>query len=60
MKTPAQVRKEFEDKGLSVTQWAMSHGIPPSVVNDLLRGQTKGKRGMAHKAAVALGMKRAA
>jgi gp16 family phage-associated protein len=59
MKTAAQVRRELADAGISITEWAMKRGIPPSVVVDLLAGKTKAKRGMAHKAAVALGMKRA-
>lgn len=60
MTNKAQVKKQLEERGLSLTEWAMSHNIPPQVVTDLLNGKTKGKRGMSRKAMQLLGLKRAA
>jgi gp16 family phage-associated protein len=52
-----EAREWFEVTGLTVTQWAHDHGFPPSVVYALLSGRTRGRRGHAHRAAVALGLK---
>lgn len=60
MSNKAQVKKRLEAEGVSLTEWAMGHGIPPQVVTDLLNGKTKGKRGMSRKAMNLLGLKRAA
>lgn len=56
-KTPAQVRAEFRDAGVSVAEWARTHGFNRMTVVDLLRGHRQGLRGEAHRAAVALGLK---
>jgi gp16 family phage-associated protein len=58
MKSIEQVRKEFADSGMSVTRWAISHGLSPQAVFDILRGKRLGKRGDGHKAAVLLGIKK--
>lgn len=58
--TKTYIKNFLAEKGLTLTEWAMSQGIPPQAVTDLMNGRTKATRGMAHKAAVALGMKRAA
>jgi len=47
----------FQDSGETVAEWALSNGFPPAVVYSLLAGRTKGRRGQAHRAAVALGLK---
>lgn len=57
VKTAAQVRREFEENGVAISEWARLHGFNRNVVCDLLRGRTKAKRGKAHQAAVALGLK---
>lgn len=57
LKTPEQVRTDFERRGVNVTQWAREHGVTRQAVFDAMKGKTKGKRGNAHKAAVLLGIK---
>jgi gp16 family phage-associated protein len=57
LKTVEEVRAEFDRCGLSVSSWAAKHGIPRHIVNGVLRGRLKGKRGHAHNAAVLLGIK---
>lgn len=56
-KTPEEVRREFREAGISVAQWARTHGFDRMTVVDLLRGNRKGNYGEAHRAAVALGLK---
>jgi len=56
-RTRKQVRYWFEVSGVSVSDWARDQGLPVSVVYALLAGRTRGRRGKAHRAAVALGMK---
>ncbi|WP_324603359.1 DNA-binding protein [Trinickia symbiotica] len=57
LKTLEQVRADFDRHGISVSAWAATHGIPRHVVNGLLSGRLKGRRGQAHNAAVLLGVK---
>lgn len=57
IKTPEQIKAEFERKGLSLSAWARQHGLRPAVVFDLLSGRQVGRYGQAHKAAVLLGLK---
>lgn len=57
LRTPEQVRADFERRGVNVTQWAREHGLTRQAVFAVLNGKTKGKRGDAHKAAVLLGIK---
>lgn len=57
LRTPAQARKWLEANGINVSEWCRVRGISRYAVADLLRGKSKGYRGDAHKAAVALGMK---
>lgn len=52
-----RLRRWFEAQGVSVSGWARSEGLPVSVVYALLSGRTRGLRGKAHRAAVALGLK---
>lgn len=56
-KTPNQVKKDFEQKGQAVSDWATKHGYSPQDVYKVLNGQVKGKRGKAHDIAVKLGIK---
>lgn len=60
MTIKAQVKQFLKERDVSVTEWAMSQGIPPQVVTDLMNGRTKGKHGMAKKARTLLGIKRPA
>lgn len=57
LRTPEQVRTDFERHGINVSQWAREHGLSRQSVFAALNGKTKGKRGDAHKAAVLLGIK---
>ncbi|CAE6871886.1 hypothetical protein R69746_08489 [Paraburkholderia aspalathi] len=57
LKTLKEVRAEFDRCGISVSGWAVKHGIPRNIVNGVLQGRLKGKRGHAHNAAVLLGLK---
>ena len=54
----ADVRQRFEDAGVSVSEWASANGLSPAVVYALLSGRVRGRRGEAHRAAVALGLKK--
>lgn len=56
-KTPDEVRREFREAGVSVAEWARTHGFNRMTVVDLLRGTCKGNFGESHRAAVALGLK---
>lgn len=53
----AEVKDWFDYHGLAVTQWATRHGFEPAHVYALLAGRTRGKRGSAHRIAVALRIK---
>lgn len=57
LKTPEQVRLEFEEAGISLSEWARANGFHRMTVVDVLRGHRQGKRGEAHRVAVALGLK---
>jgi gp16 family phage-associated protein len=57
LKTLEEARAEFDRCGVSVSSWAVKHGIPRSIASGVLRGRLKGKRGHAHNAAVLLGLK---
>lgn len=56
-RTVQEAREWFELSGQTVTQWSRDHGFRPEVVYSLLAGRTRGRRGDAHRAAVALGLK---
>ena len=52
------VRQRFDAAGVSVSDWACAQGLNPAVVYGLLSGRVRGRRGQAHRAAVALGLKK--
>lgn len=56
-KTPDQVKAEFREAGVTFADWCRAHGFKEQTVKDLLRGLSKGHRGEAHRAAIALGLK---
>ncbi|CAM4093429.1 DNA-binding protein [Acinetobacter pragensis] len=58
IKTPDQVRQEFFNKGIPISDWATKNGFAPQEVYKVLNGQAKGNFGRAHKIAVALGLKK--
>ncbi|MFN3987606.1 MAG: hypothetical protein ACK4KV_19115 [Rhodocyclaceae bacterium] len=55
--TPASARAWIRAHGLCQTEIARTIGVNRLIVVDLLRGQLKGHRGDAHRAAIALGLK---
>ena len=57
LRTPEELRRDFETRGMSVATWARRHGYSPFGVYDVLLGRTKGLRGESHNIAVALGIK---
>lgn len=56
-RTPEEAVTWFRRTGTSVTEWAAEHGFEPSVIYALLNRRTRGHRGKAHRAAIALGLK---
>jgi len=53
----AEVRAEFDRKGLSYKAWAEEHGFGADEVYAMLNGRSRGRRGRSHNLAVALGLK---
>lgn len=51
------LRHAFEHAGISVSEWADSHGFRRENVYAVLSGRTRGRRGEAHRIALALGLK---
>lgn len=58
--TPSDLRKTLDKRGLTLASYAEERGVAYHLAVQLLNGQTKGKRGKSHDAAVALGLKEAA
>ncbi|MDE2342243.1 MAG: DNA-binding protein [Betaproteobacteria bacterium] len=59
VRTAADVREDFFARGETVTGWALRHGFERHAVYAVLSGRTVGRRGAAHRIAVALGIKAA-
>lgn len=57
LKTPQEVREEFNRAGKPINSWAEDNGFKPSLVYEVLSGRKKCIRGKSHKIAVLLGMK---
>ncbi|MFE8103585.1 DNA-binding protein [Brenneria goodwinii] len=55
--TPEQVKNRFQQRGMTVTQWAQENGYSREAVYRVLNGITKAKYGQAHEIAVKLGLK---
>lgn len=53
-----EAREWFDAAGVSIHDWAVENGFEPSLVYSILSGRLHGHRGQAHRAAVALGIKR--
>jgi len=58
--TPESAHAALRAAGICISYWAHDLGLTRMAVVDALRGRNKGHRGMAHRAAVALGLKPAA
>lgn len=56
-KTHEEVRQAFDEVGLSLREWATAHGLNYEIAKAVLQGKLAGRRGEAHKVAVALGLK---
>ncbi len=59
VRTAADVREDFFARGETVTGWASRNGFERHAVYAVLSGRTVGRRGAAHRIAVALGIKAA-
>lgn len=57
--TADQIKKQFRQRGETITGWAERHGYKRTAVYRVLNGQEKGFYGQAHEIAVKLGMKQA-
>ena len=55
--TSDQVKQQFRQRGVTLTQWAAKHGYDRKAVYRVLNGADKGRYGQAHEIAVALGLK---
>lgn len=55
--TREEVIRSFEAEGIAISDWALANGFKPRTVYAVLRGELKGKRGLGHTIAIALGLK---
>jgi gp16 family phage-associated protein len=55
--TGTKVKALFEKAGVPVSTWAEANGYDRRTVYMVINGQFKGKRGISHEIACALGMK---
>ncbi len=53
-----KVRQDFENNGKAIAEWAREKGFKPRLVYAVISGQLKGKRGISHRIAVELGLKK--
>lgn len=58
-RTTEEARQWFTNHGVCVAEWCRELGFDRYTVVDLLRNRRKGRRGEAHRAAIALGLKAA-
>ncbi|WP_165667425.1 DNA-binding protein [Metapseudomonas otitidis] len=56
-RTPAQAKAWLDALGMSVKEFAEKHGLDQATTYQVLAGRKKGRRGEAHKVAIALGIK---
>ena len=56
-RTVEEVRREFEERGIPISEWARLMGYSPAIVHQVLAGRLKCVRGQAHEVAVTLGLK---
>ena len=60
LRTVYEARAWLDRHSVSVSEWARAHDFHPTVVFSVLSGRTRGRRGQAHRVAVALQIKEAA
>lgn len=58
LRTPAQAIQWMDELGLSKAELARRFSVTPSLVDAILRGRKKCRRGASHNIAVFLGLKR--
>lgn len=52
------IKQRFEEEGKAVSEWAREHGFKPRTVYAVIAGKMKCKRGVSHRIAVELGIKK--
>lgn len=57
LKTADEVRAEFDRAGRTLADFARERGLDYHTAHQVLSGAKKGRRGEAHRCAVALGLK---
>lgn len=55
--TLEQVKNDFANRGETFSGWAKAHNYKYATVLAVINGTNKGRRGEAHKVAMALGLK---
>ncbi len=58
--TPEEAKRQLQEKGVTLRQFAESHQFSYRTVSEVVRGVNKGLYGEGHKVAVAFGLKKAA
>jgi gp16 family phage-associated protein len=57
LRTPEQAAQWMDEQGLSKAEVGRRFGVSPSLVDAILRGQKRCRRGASHNVAVYLGLK---
>jgi gp16 family phage-associated protein len=52
------IKEKFEEEGQAIAEWARQHGYKPRTVYAVIAGKVKCKRGVSHRIAVELGIKK--
>jgi gp16 family phage-associated protein len=60
IKSPQQVKSDFEHFGKSIAEWCRENGVAPAAAYRVLRDPQSARRGECHRAAVLLGLKHGA
>ncbi|WP_082173163.1 DNA-binding protein [Methylobacterium platani] len=54
----SEIKARFEAEGISIKEWSQNNGFNPRTVYAVIWGDIKAKRGIGHRIAVALGIKK--
>lgn len=57
MRSPEEAMRWFQDRGVTISEWALKRQFNPGLVYQVLGGQRKALRGKSFQIAVALRMK---
>jgi len=57
MKTIAQVKEGFRQRGETIPEWSKKHGFKVNAVRNVIYGKAKGNWGASHDIALLLGLK---